>query len=629
MKKIISILLLLLFTVGCWAKDGKIKYGKCIRYEGEIVDKNPSGNGKLIIFDDVNDKKILMTIFGRFSVSSYEPSKDVYIMPITISDALVESFDTRWSYSAETTVELMIYPKLKKQKLSVTMSSPELQHPTQQIPKIISKSKINYIFNVDKNQINYSSNSSIAKPMEVKIPEFDMVLQQNFSDISHWEETKTGSFEGTVILHEDGSISDFSGDFLSEQAIYRIKSSGTNCFISEIIYKGNHFGLIDDQLFLDKVKIDNDHCKVSGELCDRSNFLYKGEYSQSGTQYNGTFILTNRESTPLDFYRGINSNSIKVKEGKLKKGDEEYEGSWDIKGAFNGKYRNKEMSYDQCTISSDGYISGEGTKYVNNSLRYKGHFEGGKMQGEGLLEYDGFDSFCGTWDNDLIVSGTFDATYYSDSYHFDIVRENDLFVYSFEGKKIGASEDILEVIRQMDTYFHQQVEESEKFAQKEDTDREKRFLNSLGPNGAVDGVCFYGKSNKETRTSSMLFSLYGIDKSYIDGEVLLVLAPEKTAFMLCKCTPTNKALSSGNASLNSSIAMICKEYFQGGWGSWSYEGNTIQITCNTENQSYHFDVIISPDKKTLTYDGFYFTKLSRINNNQIEGKMSSMLSVFH
>lgn len=441
MKKIISILLLLLFTVGCWAKDGKIKYGKCIRYEGEIVDKNPSGNGKLIIFDDVNDKKILMTICGAFSTSYYEPDKELNLIPITVNNGMVEYFDDKWSYYGETTIKVFIYPKSKEQTLHVELKSPELQHPKQFAKKIVSKTTISFKFDIDKNQIDYSSNSNIAKPMEVIIPEYDMILQQNFSDMSPWKESKNGSFEGTVMLNEDGSLSDFAGDFLSEQAIYRIKSLGTNCFVNEIFYKGNHFGLIDDQLFLDKVKIDNDQCKVSGELFDSSIFLYKGEYSQSDSQFNGTFILTNRESTPLDFYRGINSNSIKVKEGKLKKGDEEYEGSWDIKRAFNGKYVNKtqNLCLTECTISETGIIEGEGFMVQQNSISILGHYSNGGFNGEGEVQYPRHSSIRGILENSSLVSGTTNIECEGETAHFDIVLRNGSYEYSHQGKVYGKA----------------------------------------------------------------------------------------------------------------------------------------------------------------------------------------------
>lgn len=441
MKKILSILLLLLCAVGCWAKDGKIKYGKCIRYEGEVSYNNPSGKGKLLIFDADNDKKILMTINGRFDWFTYKSIEDAYIIPISISDALVESFDTRWSYSAETTVELMIYPKLKKQKLSVTMSSPELQHPTQQIPKIISKSKINYIFNVNKSHIDYSSNSEFAKPMEVKIPEYDMVLQRNFSDISSWKESKSGSFEGTVMLHEDGSISDFSGDFLSEQAIYRIKASGINCFVNEILSKGTHFGLIDDRLFLDRFKIDNGQCKVSGELIESSIFLYKGEYSLPNTQFCGNFILTNRESTPLDFYRGISNSTIECKEGKLKKGSEEYEGSWNIKGAFRGKYVNhaQNLYLTECTISDTGIMEGEGFIVQQNSISILGHYSNGGFNGEGEVQCPRHSSIKGIFENSSLISGTTDIECEGETAHFDIVLRNGSYEYSHQGKVYGKA----------------------------------------------------------------------------------------------------------------------------------------------------------------------------------------------
>lgn len=67
MKKLLIILLM--FTIGftASAKPGKIKYGKFLVYEGEITDKQPSGNGVLTAINPDNKKENVFKIEGVFN----------------------------------------------------------------------------------------------------------------------------------------------------------------------------------------------------------------------------------------------------------------------------------------------------------------------------------------------------------------------------------------------------------------------------------------------------------------------------------------------------------------------------------------------------------------------------------
>lgn len=67
MKKLLIILLM--FTIGftASAKPGKIKYGKFLVYEGEVTDKQPSGNGVLTAINPDNKKENVFKIEGVFN----------------------------------------------------------------------------------------------------------------------------------------------------------------------------------------------------------------------------------------------------------------------------------------------------------------------------------------------------------------------------------------------------------------------------------------------------------------------------------------------------------------------------------------------------------------------------------
>lgn len=65
MKKNILILLMLSITLTISAKPGKIKYGKFLIYEGEVVDKQPSGAGTLKAIEPKKQKRIRFYDRGR------------------------------------------------------------------------------------------------------------------------------------------------------------------------------------------------------------------------------------------------------------------------------------------------------------------------------------------------------------------------------------------------------------------------------------------------------------------------------------------------------------------------------------------------------------------------------------
>ena len=70
MNKNILILIMLGITLTISAKPGKIKYGKFLIYEGEVVDKQPSGAGTLKAIEPKNKKEYAFTIEGVFKGSA-------------------------------------------------------------------------------------------------------------------------------------------------------------------------------------------------------------------------------------------------------------------------------------------------------------------------------------------------------------------------------------------------------------------------------------------------------------------------------------------------------------------------------------------------------------------------------
>ena len=67
MKKLLFILLMLVIGLAASAKQGKIKYSKFLIYEGEVTDKQPSGNGVLTAVNPGNKKENVFTIEGVFN----------------------------------------------------------------------------------------------------------------------------------------------------------------------------------------------------------------------------------------------------------------------------------------------------------------------------------------------------------------------------------------------------------------------------------------------------------------------------------------------------------------------------------------------------------------------------------
>lgn len=67
MKKLLIILLMFAIGFTASAKPGKIKYGKFLVYEGEVTDKQPSGNGVLTAINPDNKKENVFKIEGIFN----------------------------------------------------------------------------------------------------------------------------------------------------------------------------------------------------------------------------------------------------------------------------------------------------------------------------------------------------------------------------------------------------------------------------------------------------------------------------------------------------------------------------------------------------------------------------------
>lgn len=67
MKKLLFILLMFAIGLTASAKPDKIKYGKFLVYEGEVTDKQPSGNGVLTAINPDNKKENILKIEGVFN----------------------------------------------------------------------------------------------------------------------------------------------------------------------------------------------------------------------------------------------------------------------------------------------------------------------------------------------------------------------------------------------------------------------------------------------------------------------------------------------------------------------------------------------------------------------------------
>lgn len=67
MKNLLIILLMFAIGFTASAKPGKIKYGKYLVYEGEVTDKQPSGNGVLTAINPDNKKENVFKIEGFFN----------------------------------------------------------------------------------------------------------------------------------------------------------------------------------------------------------------------------------------------------------------------------------------------------------------------------------------------------------------------------------------------------------------------------------------------------------------------------------------------------------------------------------------------------------------------------------
>ena len=69
MKKHLILILATLFLAvfAAEAKTGKIKFGKYVYYEGEVVNKQPEGNGSFILVSPTDKKNVVATITGQFA----------------------------------------------------------------------------------------------------------------------------------------------------------------------------------------------------------------------------------------------------------------------------------------------------------------------------------------------------------------------------------------------------------------------------------------------------------------------------------------------------------------------------------------------------------------------------------
>lgn len=67
-ERILLFFAVLILSIGIAdAKPQKIKYGKYVYYEGEVVNKQPNGKGSLVLVSPTNKKENVATLTGDFA----------------------------------------------------------------------------------------------------------------------------------------------------------------------------------------------------------------------------------------------------------------------------------------------------------------------------------------------------------------------------------------------------------------------------------------------------------------------------------------------------------------------------------------------------------------------------------
>ncbi len=367
--KLLFLTVLLLLTGTIYAKNGKIKYGKHIRYEGEIVDKQANGLGALNVYDVTDKDKVIFSIGGSFSStftkeesnnlkktteielkSQYVKNYKDFLFDqsiLKVKDGIVQ-VKKGWKYCGDIEIIIRDYSKTDSCTVEFVLNNGRFIND-ENITEIVTE-KITGNIVAPKKSTEISFSPSVDGQIHAHVNHSAVLAEAkavlNFNS-AVMKSIDLGGFEGNVYLEDDGSLGVEFGQVDYFNTRYNLKQMYGELFIVGISREEVTFDF-KNCLYLKALNVIDDNFIINGEIVDIDAQLYQGEVSNSTGSFSGKYYIICEEADPDNYIRQIDLESIQYESGTLNigSGNEIYNGSWEKNGNFHGTCSTKDGTYE-------------------------------------------------------------------------------------------------------------------------------------------------------------------------------------------------------------------------------------------------------------------------------------------
>lgn len=444
---VLFVTLFLICASSVFAKEGKIKYNKCLRYEGELIEKFPSGNGCINIIDQ---KKVILRVPGIYHVekdNSYD--KKIVDMVITVNSAKIEILNG-WNYVGSLSMVIQGSKDQDVYNLSLNLKEGTI---TNFDNSISLKSDEPLVFNIKTSNdgASITLEPNLDSPIGIHMSDYSTHYLVQFNSQYDNRQAIDGTYSGTAWIKPAGILNLSVGSFYNNNGEFSIVRENNSYRLVSLKKGTNSFVMDGKELVLKHLNVENKgyHVIADIEKYYRNESRYNGTIndSQKEWKYSGSFLLKNDSSDPIEYLKNINHQKITFVSGVLDLGDKEhFEGKWSFDNTFVGIYSNyeKKIELDSCQIDSKGIISGIGKQQFDDSSVFYGSFDNCQKNGYGQLIYSN-ELISGMWVNDSLYSGETKVEMADVSFTFIIKQAIEGYHFYYEDSDLGVSETVKEL----------------------------------------------------------------------------------------------------------------------------------------------------------------------------------------
>lgn len=497
-RLLLIICLLFLLPVSIIAKTGKIKYNKCLRYEGELIDKVPCGAGSLFLIDHKNGKKILLRIPGNYSlIKNNSSGKEYYEMSFDVEESVIDIING-WSYNGSATLTIQGDMKNDTYDLSLNLKKGTLRNFDRTI-ELRTDDPIVFSCVTSDDLASIQMTPNLDNPIGVRIEDYKNYYLLRFNNLYDSRQEIVGTYTGNAKINNSGTLSLSLGSVFNEEGEYSIVPEGNTYRVAGLKCGTSVFSLDESELVLKHINVKIEGTEIQGDLKTHQigNSLYSGVIKDGALnkRFEGLYTLIIDATEPKEYLKEVSFQNIKFVEGTLKIGDEIYmNGTWNEDNSFQGKYVNNDlkMELDSCYLGNDGKVKGIGQQRFDDGSIYYGTFDKGLRNGYGYLKYQDLPVINGMWVNDSLSYGNVSIPIADTDFQYEIHQITEGLVYSSHDINLGVAASVRELYDNLLSTSRQQFIEN--VLGKTDILKAKKyfignsFIASLDPDLLMDAI---------------------------------------------------------------------------------------------------------------------------------------------